>query len=286
MKTIYRSEEGKNRILAMYDQQLSRLPVPWRDIYVQSSFGKTHVVETGNLQSEPLLVFHGGNATTAYNLLACDFLLGEFHIYGVDIIGHPGKSAETSLSAKDYTYGKWAGEVIAGLGYDRMSLFGGSFGGGIIAKAMCEVPDRVKKALLYIPAGIRNAPAIRSVSMMIPMILYWTTHNEKWLKQCFMPMAITEDNITDDIFQTAKLSIDHVRVKTTMPSDVDEDRMKKCIAPALVIGAEKDCLFPGPGVIERAERIIPNCKTYLLRGRGHMHFLTDDEKEMIVEFLN
>jgi pimeloyl-ACP methyl ester carboxylesterase len=70
-----------------------------------------------------------------------------------------------------------------------------------------------------------------------------------------------------------------------MPNDVDEDRMKKCIAPALVMGAEKDCLFPGPGVIERAERIIPNCKTYLLRGRGHMHFLTDDEKEMIVEFL-
>ena len=51
------------------------------------------------------------------------------------------------------------------------------------------------------------------------------------------------------------------------------------------MGAEVDCLFPGAGVIERAERIIPNCKTYLLRGRGHMHFLTDDEKEMIVEFL-
>ena len=100
-----------------------------------------------------------------------------------------------------------------------------------------------------------------------------------------MPMAISEDNITDDIFQTAKLSIDHVRVKTAMSSDVDENRMKKCTAPALVMGAEKDCLFPGAEVIERAERIIPNCKTYLLRGRGHMHFLTDDEKEMIVEFL-
>ena len=179
MKTIYRSEEGKSRILALYDQQLSRLPVHWRDIYVQTSFGKTHVVETGNLQGEPLLVFHGGNATTAYNLLACGFLLEDFHIYGVDIIGHPGKSAETSLSARDYTYGRWAGEVIADLGYDCMSLFGGSFGGGIVAKAMCEVPDRVKKALLYIPSGIRNAPAIRSASMMIPMILYWTTHNEK-----------------------------------------------------------------------------------------------------------
>ena len=26
-------------------------------------------------------------------------------------------------------------------------------------------------------------------------------------------------------------------------------------------------------------------RTYLLRGRGHMHFLTDEEKKMIVDFL-
>ena len=100
-----------------------------------------------------------------------------------------------------------------------------------------------------------------------------------------MPMAITEENVTDDIYQTAKLSIDHVKVKTAMPSDVDEDKISKCLAPALVMGAEKDCLFPGAGVIERAEKIIPNCKTYLLRSRGHMHFLTDEEKRMIVDFL-
>ena len=100
-----------------------------------------------------------------------------------------------------------------------------------------------------------------------------------------LPMAITEDNITDDIFQTAKLSIDHVKVKTAMPSNVSASQMKKCQAPALVMAAEKDCLFPGPGVLRRARRIIPNCKTYLIRGRGHMHFLTDKEKKMIVRFL-
>lgn len=51
------------------------------------------------------------------------------------------------------------------------------------------------------------------------------------------------------------------------------------------MAAEKDCLFPGKGVIERAGRIIPNCETYLLKGRGHMNFLTDEEKKMIVDFL-
>ena len=285
MKSIYRSEEGKNKILELYDSQLNRLSVPWKDIYVQTSFGNTHLIETGNTDGEPLLVFHGGNATTAYNLLCCDFLFDDFHIYAVDIIGHPGKSAEVSLPASGYAYGKWTGEVIDALGFESISLFGGSFGGGIIAKTMCEVPKKVKKAVMYIPSGINNAPAINNSSMMIPMIMYWVTGKEKWFKKCFMPMAITEDNITDDILQTAKLSIDYMKVKTAMPSNVDEDRMKECNAPTLVMGAEKDCLFPGPKVIERAKRIIPNCQTYLLRDRGHMHFLANDEKKMIVEFL-
>ena len=285
MKTIYKSEKGKQKILELYDRQLERLGIPYKDIYVETSFGRTHLIETGSPEGEPLLVFHGGNATTAYNLLACDFLFSDFHIYAVDTIGHPGKSAETSLSAFNYDYGKWTGEVICGLGYDRISLFGGSFGGGIIAKAMCTVPEKIKRVVIYIPSGIKNAFQIKNARMMFLMIMYWITGKNKWLKKTMLPMAITEDNITDDIFQTAKLSIDHVKVKTAMPSNVSALQMKKCQAPALVMAAEKDCLFPGPGVLRRARRIIPNCKTYLIRGRGHMHFLTDKEKMMIVRFL-
>ena len=82
------------------------------------------------MTGEPLLVFHGDNATTAYNLLACDFLFQDFHIYAVDTIGHPGKSAMTCLSPLSYDYGRWAGEVIDALVYEKISLFGGSFGGG------------------------------------------------------------------------------------------------------------------------------------------------------------
>lgn len=285
MKSIYKNEEGKNTILELYDSQLAILPVPWKDIYVQTSFGSTHLIETGDADGEPLLVLHGGNVTTAYNLLCCDFLFDDFHIYAVDIIGHPGKSAEVSLPASGYAYGKWIGEVIDAIGFERISLFGGSFGGGIIAKTMCEVPEKVKKAVMYIPSGINNAPAINYSGMMIPMIMYWITGKEKWFKKSLIPMAITEDNITDDMLQTAKLSIDYMKVKTVMPSNVDEDRMKKGSSPVLVLGAEKDCLFPGPKVLERAKRIIPNCQTYLLRDRGHMHFLTDEEKKMIVGFL-
>ena len=284
METIYKSEKGKKEVLDLYENQLSRLENPWKDVFVETSFGRTHIIETGALSGEPLLVFHGGNATTAYNLLSCGFIMNDFHIFAVDMIGHPGKSAETSLPAKGYDYGKWGGEVIDGLGYEKISLFGGSFGAGVIAKIMCVCPEKIKRVVLYVPAGIKNAPAIYSASMMLPMIAYWITGKDKWLKKCMLPMAITEDNITNDIYETAKMSIDNIKVKTGMPADVDEELMNKCKAPTLVMAAEKDCLFPGKGVIRRAERIIPNCRTYLLEGRGHMNSLTEDKKKMIIDF--
>ena len=113
--------------------------------------------------------------------------------------------------------------------------------------------------------------------------MYWITHSDKWLRKTMLPMAVIEENITEDIYQTAKLSINYSKVKTGMPSDVDGDLMKRCNAPTLVMAAEKDCLFPAKGVIKRAQEIIPNCTTYLIAGRGHMNNMTDKEKEMIRE---
>lgn len=94
---IFKSEKGKGSSLKLYDEQIKKLGMPYYDIYVNTSFGKTHLIETGNRSGKPLLVFHGGNSTTSYNLLACRFLLNDFHIYAVDTIGHPGKSDEVSL---------------------------------------------------------------------------------------------------------------------------------------------------------------------------------------------
>jgi pimeloyl-ACP methyl ester carboxylesterase len=285
MKTIYKSVEGKNKVLKLYDEQLKRLATEYEDLYVNTSFGKTHLIETGNLNGAPLLLFHGGNATTAQNLLACTFLLNDFHIYAVDTIGHPGKSAENCLSPNNYDYGKWVSEVITAIGYQKIRCLGGSFGAGVLVKTMCVSPEKIVKAVLYVPSGIKNAPAYKIINMMFPMIMYWITQNMKWLEKCILPMAMTTENIDGDLFETAKCSIDNVKIKAGMPSNVRPTDMKKCVAPTLVMAGEYDCMFPAKSVIPQAERIIPNCITYLVQGRGHMHYLTEAEKQKIIEFL-
>jgi len=285
MGTIYKKAGSKAKVLDLYDRQIKKLSVPYNDLYIHTPYGETHLVETGNKTGKPLLLFHGGNSTTAYNLLFFKFLLKDFHIYAADTIGHPGKSAEVSLSPGNYAYGKWAGAVIEGLGFESMACLGTSFGAGILAKTMAVSPEKIERAVLLVPAGIKNAPAYKSMGMMLPMIMYWITGKEKWLIKCILPMALTEDNIDQDTFETVKTSIDHVKIKAGMPGDVNPADIKKCKAPTLVMAAEKDCLFPAEKVLPQAEAIIPECTTYLLENRGHMTSLTTGEQEMIIDFL-
>ena len=285
MKSIYRNEQSKKAVLRLYDKQIDDLKIPYADLFVDTSFGKIHIIECGNLRGKPLLVFHGGNATTAYNLKYCRFLLDDFHVYAVDTIGHPGKSAEVSLSPRNQDYGKWAVNVIKGLGFNEMVCFGGSFGAGILVKAMCVAPEVIKCSVLIVPSAIQNAFAYKSLSMAFPMFMYWLTHSEKWFIKCILPMAITESNITEDILETARCSIDNAKIKSIMPKNESCKSLRKYQNPVSVMAAEKDCLFPAKDVLLKAKKVWKQSKRYLLKDRGHINELTDEEKKIVIDFL-
>lgn len=285
-KSIYRNEEAKKVVLELYDRQIEDLKIPYKDLYIDTPFGRTHLIECGNLAGKPLLVFHGGNATTAYNLKYCSFLLHDFHIFAVDTIGHPGKSAEVSLSARNQDYGKWAVTVIKGLGFDKIACFGGSFGAGILVKAICASPEAIERSVLLVPAAIRNAAAYKSINMAIPMLMYLLTHKESWFIKCILPMAVTESNITEDILITARCSIKNVKIKSGMPQNEKYKNLSEYHNPVLVMAAEKDCLFPAARVLSQAEKVWKQSIGYLLKDRGHINQLTNEEKRMIVDFLS
>lgn len=284
--SIYKSQLSKELVLNLYHAQLAKLDMPYHDIYVQTSFGKTHVVEIGNMEGKPLLVFHGGNSTTAYNLLALRFLLEKFHVYAVDTIGQPGKSVENMLVPIGYHYGRWAGEVISALGYDKMCCLGGSFGGGVLAKLMCIAPQKVEKAVLLVPAGIENEYTKESAKLLVPMIKYSLSKDEKYVTETAIHMTGSGKAISKELMDLMKNIFDNVKIQPMMPTNVDPKLLHRCKAPTLVMAAEKDCLFPGRKVLVKAKRILPNCKVHLLKGCGHIYVLSGREQKIIVDFLS
>lgn len=98
-------------------------------------------------------------------------------------------------------------------------------------------------------------------------------------------MAITESNITEDLLETARCSIDNVKIKSIMPKNESCKNLRKYQKPVLVMAAEKDCLFPAEDVLLKARKVWKQSKRYLLKGRGHINELTDEEKKIVIDFL-
>lgn len=286
-KSVYKSAKGEKIVLEMYDKQVLALNIEFEDIYVDTRFGKTHLVKTGNPNGKPILLFHGGNSTTPCYLRDFLSLRNEYLIYAPDTTGHPGKSAQTVLCAKNLEYGEWASDVIDELGFEQMVCIGGSYGGGILVKLMCVSPKKISKAILMVPSGICNSSTKNIVvSMGIPMMLYIITQKEKWLKRAILPMAINENVIDESTFEMVKCTFNNVNVKAGMPSNVKVADMKNYKAPTLLITGEKDVLFPGEKVIARAKTIIPDLKTYLMKGSGHMFALSSEENKNILKMIS
>ena len=287
MKKVYKSKQGEAILTELYDRQLKALHVAHEDLFVVTKFGTAHIIKLGNPNGKPLLLFNGGNSTTPYYLAHFTALFANFCIYAVDTVGHPGKSSQAILSHQSMEYGEWASDVITGLGFHKMCCMGGSYGGGILVKLMCVAPEKVEKSILIVPSGIANVSTFNVMMKMgIPMIFYIFTKKEYWLKKAVLPMAVDEKNIDGASYEMVRSSFKYAAVKAGMPSNVKAGELKKYTTPAFVIAAEKDCLFPGKKVIEKAKQMIPNLKTYLLQDQGHLCVLPAEVIGMIEQFIN
>jgi pimeloyl-ACP methyl ester carboxylesterase len=286
---IYKSPEGRARILDLYDSFQKGLGVAFDDHMVDTRFGATHVLVTGPEQGPPVVITHGGNSITPQGLRGLLPLLeqGRYRVYAPDTIGHPGKSAQVRLSPRDRSYGQWLSDLLDGLGLDSAAFVGGSFGAGIILRLAAFAPGRITKMALFVPSGIVAVTLTSMVfTITLPYLLYLLFPSRKRLYRAVQWMG---SDIEDDVLQLIEAVFQHVRVETEMPRPVTIAELEGFAAPACVIAAEKDAMFPGDAVIKRAEEVFSNLALVeCLKGATHYSSRPDLEyvNKRIVEFLD
>ena len=286
MKSIYRSKEGEKVVYDLYDRQVISLGKEYNELFIQTRFGKTHVLQLGNPQGKPILLFHGGNSTAAFSLKLNRYLIENHLVYAPDTIGHPGKSDQRVLSSSTLEYGEWASDVIDSLGFEKIICMGESFGGGVLAKLMCISPEKILKAILLVPAGISNASKSALIlSMGIPMLMYMVTKKEKWFEKSFLPMTTHGEPIDKDTMEMIRIALNHVRVNSNMPSNISKDDITDYHAPTLLLAGENDILFPAEKVIARAKEIIPNLEAHLLKDCGHLYYSSEKRRRIIQKII-
>ena len=269
MESLYKSELGKREILDLYDQKLEELNIEYESRYVDTSYGKTHVLITGDSSNPPLLLVHGSNACAPIALECYPNLNSKYQVFAVDVLAQPNKSAETRLSMKDASYGVWMNEVMDQLQINDVVLAGFSFGGLIILKTLIHNATKVKEVFLASPAYIVNGNPIKALfKVFLPMKLYMKTENMKYVEKFLSALFTERDEFAIRFLSKAFKYFD---MDFTPVPTIKTNEAQKIKTPITLIAAKNDIIFPGGKMIKRALQILPSIKeTVLLEKSNHV----------------
>jgi pimeloyl-ACP methyl ester carboxylesterase len=269
MKSLYTSDLAKTQILELYDAKLKELSIEYSYNLIDTKFGKTNVIITGNKSKTPLIVIHGSNGCAPIGIETYIDLMDYFCIYAVDVIAQPNRSAETRPSMKDDSYGQWLNEVIDQLKLSNVTLAGFSFGGLVILKTLINNEENIKEAFLSAPAYIVNGNPIKALfKFFIPMKRFMKTKKQQYLNK-FLDSSFSEpDTFAQNFLPKVFTSFD---MDFTPVPTISTDEAAKIQTPITIIAAGNDIIFPGQKMIKRAKKIFPSLKnTLLLKDSKHV----------------
>jgi pimeloyl-ACP methyl ester carboxylesterase len=262
MKSIFKTEKGKKEILNLYDQKLNELNIKFEYKKINTSFGETTIIATGNLADPPILVIHGSNGCAPIALETYPSLSTNFRVYAIDVLAQPNKSAETRLSMKDHSYGQWVNELINVLKIENVTMAGFSFGGLIILKTLEYNESKIKEVYLSAPAYIVNGNPFKALcKIFLPMKMFMITQKTKYVENFLSEVFTERDEFA--IKYLSKVFL-HFKMDYTPVPIIDTKKAKLIKTPITIFAAKNDILFPGMKLIKRAQKIFPNLKSVKL----------------------
>ncbi len=282
MKSLFKSEKVKEEILQLYEEKLASLNIDYDYMKVNTKFGTTNIIVTGAPENPPIILVHGSNGCAPISLETYPNLHKSFRVYAVDVLAQPNKSAETRLSMKDDSYGKWMNEIIDQLNLDSVTMAGFSFGGLVILKTLECDERKIKEVYLSAPAYIVNGNPIKALfKVFIPMKRFMksrkTLHVEKFLANLFTERDEFACAFLQKVIPGFEMDFAPVPV-------IDSIKAKNTQTPITLFAAGKDLLFPGKKMIKRASKIFPSLKESKLF-ENSKHVQNKAQNKMIEEHI-
>jgi pimeloyl-ACP methyl ester carboxylesterase len=290
--SAFKTPEGEAAYLAAYDAAMKLWPVPYEEIEIPGRFGITHVVVCGPEDAPPLVLLHGYMVTLAmWSPNIADFSKG-YRVYAIDVMGQPSKSIPGEPMREVSDFVAWLSETLDGLGLDRISLVGMSYGGWLALNFAMTAPERVRKLVLLSPAASFQ-PLVRQFSLRGMLMGFFPTRLTAdslmgWMGFKDTP-GDTDTRILLDLFY---LGVKHFRLSPEtmrlMPGVFSDNELRALHVPVLLLIGEKEVIYDAAKALARARQLVPNFEGELVPQSSHdmcssQHEIVDAR---VLDFLN
>jgi pimeloyl-ACP methyl ester carboxylesterase len=284
---IFRSEEIRAKLMAIYDEALRHWPVAFETFFVTMRYGKTHVIASGDPAAPPLVMTHPAAVGSFVWSSIIAPLSQQRRVYALDTIGDFGRSELADpdrYPKKGRHYSAWLDDVYGELGITQADVVAGSMGGWIAMNHAIYAPQRVRRLVLLGPMGLppwRATPAV-----LVPFAWYLMRPTPAKLERIIF-RSLGEGERVNREFRLWMEVMAKGNPKTGQPIRVPSRRLRTIKAPTLVILGGKDGLVGNPIAAAKRARNIPNCEIEILPRAGHIMSVDEPEfvGERIVNFL-
>lgn len=266
-ETVYKSPQVKERFYQIYGEKMKEWPVAYEDHFLETQYGKVHVIVSGSKDSPALLLLHASGISSWSWKHNVEELSKHYRTYAVDLIGDAGKSEFASLehTMKDgrdqavlYT------EIADKLEIDKAYIVGSSEGGFIGSNIALYAPERVEKLALLGPMGYSGA--IQSVFR----IMFAQYFPLKPVQESTFRWAFSNNpDLLDEFGDWFELIMTGYKPAKVAPLPLKPEQRKQIKVPVLFVFGERDNLVGNPQAARELVQDIPDVQVEIVQA-GHL----------------
>jgi pimeloyl-ACP methyl ester carboxylesterase len=262
--TVYKSEEGRALVEGYYRRLLaSDWPAPFKQRFVRTSAGQTHLLEFGDGSKPPLLMLHGSMSNSATWLGCAGDFLGSFSVFCADIPGEPGLSDPLRMSLGAGEAAAWLSSLLDALGFDEAAFAGMSLGGYYALSFASVHPERVRALALITAAGI--APQRKDFMFKVILCMMLGKYGTERMNRLIYHKAQVDSRALE--FQAlVQANFNPVMEKIPLLAD---DELKRLTMPLLYLGGDHDALLDTERSAARLRTLVPHADIRVLADTGH-----------------
>ncbi len=157
---------------AKYDAVLRRWPVEVEPLDLRGRYGTTHVNACGPPGAPPIVLMHGGRATSTVWYGVVGALARAFRVYAIDAIGDAGRSVddgEPLVGRAGLMH--WLDETLDLLGVDSTAIVGHSLGAWTSMQYALHAPGRITRLALLDPTDCLSPTPVGYKLRAIPLFV-------------------------------------------------------------------------------------------------------------------
>nr|WP_090279497.1 alpha/beta hydrolase [Mycolicibacterium komanii]CRL75423.1 alpha/beta hydrolase [Mycolicibacterium komanii] len=178
--SAFRSDDARAAYLRLYDAVLAGSAVPVTESDVETSYGRTHVLQAGDPSRPPLVALHGSSSSSTSWIPLLPILTATHRVTMLDAIDEVGKSAPTRPTSQPADLVAWLDEALQVLGIQRAGIVAASRGTWIATHFATVFPERVERLAFVCPVGIAGGMSPRFLFRGLTTIAVWPTERRVW----------------------------------------------------------------------------------------------------------